>query len=334
MNAEVTSPVLRNHSRVSSPSDLRRREKVEDRPECSPQEEEVYPTLGEKGNTLNLERGRIFSDRKELFLFMDAFCKSNKTAFAITQSKRKNSSNLIYGCKHGKKRNSVSKGKRPIQTTVKKNCNAFIRYYVRAGGEVILMDYNVCHNNHAISDDIFLQDYTKPTAESLEIIRQMMDGKTKIANMHTRLHAEGIPMSKDQIRYQVDKLLGKDFDMNRLGPFLKRIEDEGGSVKVDYYPDGKVRVLSVSSKEMKEGYIKSGATVVQVDTTFGFESSGHKLNALLYRNPATDKGEVAVLSFLADETEHSYEFALASFEYLLQNNPEVILIDKVNAHSL
>ena len=139
-----------------------------------------------------------------------------------------------------------------------------------------------------------------------------------------------MPLSKDQIRYQVDKLLGKDFDMNRLGPFLKRVEDEGGSVKIDYYPDGKVRVLSVSTKEMMEGYVNSRATTVQLNPTFGFESSGHKLNALLYRNPATGRGEVVVLSFLADETAHSYEFALSSFEHLLNHIPEVILIDKVN----
>ena len=56
---------------------------------------------------------------------------------------------------------------------------------------------------------------------------------------------------------------------------------------------------------MKLGYITSGATTIQVDTTFGYEASGHKLNAILYRNPETDRGEIAVLSFLADETEES-----------------------------
>ena len=185
------------------------------------------------------------------------------------------------------------------------------------------------HNNHAISDDIFLQDNAKATPESIEVIKQMLDGKTKIGNMKTRLNAEGIHMSMDQIRYQVDKILGEDFDIDKLSNFLNRIEGEGGSVKIDYYPDGKVRVLSVSTKEMMQGFINSGATTVQVYTTFGVEASGHKLNALLYRNPNTNRGEVAVLSFLADESEHSYEFALSSFEHLLRNNPAVILIDKV-----
>ena len=56
------------------------------------------------------------------------------------------------------------------------------------------------------------------------------------------------------------------------------------------------------------------------------EKSGYKLNALLYRNPVSGKGQVALLSFIADETAKSYEFALGSFNYLRNNNPPVIII--------
>ena len=69
---------------------------------------------------LLLRKGRIFEDRKAVILFMDTLSKSKKTAFVITNSSTKNSTNLIYSCKHGKKRRSESKGIRPIQSTVKK----------------------------------------------------------------------------------------------------------------------------------------------------------------------------------------------------------------------
>ena len=279
---------------------------------------------------LTLVRDRVFDDRKAVILFMDSFCKCNMTQYVITNSSKQNGTNLTYNCKHGKRRPSESCGKRPIQSTVKMGCKAFIRFYVRASGKVVLKEFDTSHNDHAISKDIFLQDHAKATPQTVEIIHQMMDGKTKIANMQTRLNSEGFYMTKDQIRYQVDKILGRAFDIDHLGPYLKRVEDEGGSVKMDFYPDGKVKVLSITTKEMKLGYITSWATTIQVDTTFGYEASGHKLNAILYRNPETDRGEIAVLSFLADETEESYRFALSSFDFLLFSNSSVILIDKVD----
>ena len=121
-------------------------------------------------------------------------------------------------------------------------------------------------------------------------------------------------------------------DEERLQGFLKLVSDEGGDVKIDRFPDGKVRVLTVSTKKMKKGYVGANPTVVQVDTTFGLEQSGYKLNAILYRNPSTGRGEVAVLAFMADETAHSYTCAFHSFEYLLRSNPAVIIIDKVYSY--
>ena len=51
---------------------------------------------------------------------------------------------------------------------------------------------------------------------------------------------------------------------------------------------------------------------------------------MLYRNPATNRGEMLQLSFMADETAHSFTFALSGFEFILNHNPAVILIDKVS----
>ena len=139
----------------------------------------------------------------------------------------------------------------------------------------------------------------------------------------------GIYLTQKQIRYQVKKNKNGQEDSEKLNAFLQKISNEGGSVKVQKYIDGNVRCLSVSTSKMIKGFRGSHAEVVQIDTTFGLENSGHKLVAILYRNGSTGKGEVAQCSFIADETQESYEFALGSLDYLREHQPAVIIIDKV-----
>ena len=136
-------------------------------------------------------------------------------------------------------------------------------------------------------------------------------------------------MTSKQIRYQIHKQKDGQKNSERLNIYLQNITNEGGSVKVCKYQDDNVKCLSISTSKMIKGLVGSHAEVIQIDTTFGLENSGHKLAAILYRNGSTGKGEVASLSFLADETKESYEFALGSIDYLLQHPPAVIIIDKV-----
>ena len=103
----------------------------------------------------------------------------------------------------------------------------------------------------------------------------------------------GIYMTSKQIRYQIKKIKDGEKDTDRLNNYLKTIVNEGGSVKVKRYPDGKVQCLSISTAKMIKGFAGSHSEVVQIDTTFGLETSGHKLVAILYRNGSTEKGEVA-----------------------------------------
>ena len=134
------------------------------------------------------------------------------------------------------KRRSESLGKRPIQATIKMDCSAYLRFYVMAGGDVVLKEWETTHCNHAVSNDIFIQDYAKATPYSVEVIKQMLDGKRKVANIQTRLNSEGIYLSKDQIRYQADRILGKDFDIDKLGPFCKELRKKGGVSKLITIP--------------------------------------------------------------------------------------------------
>ena len=80
---------------------------------------------------------------------------------------------------------------------------------------------------------------------------------------------------------------------------------------------------------MKAAFIGVDPSVLQVDTTFNYESSGYKLSACLYLNPATNKGEVGQLSFMGDEGGEAYQFAFTTFRSICLRDPPVIIVDKV-----
>ena len=66
-----------------------------------------------------------------------------------------------------------------------------------------------------------------------------------------------------------------------------------------------------------------------LDTTYGFETSGHKLNIILYHNPATNRGEICQIAIMADECLESYQFIFEQFKNSFRTDPLVIIIDKV-----
>jgi hypothetical protein len=297
--------------------------------EKKPSDEKKEKYSRKPGEKLQLEEGLKFVSKEEAIAFVRRFCQERKTDFVIKSNYRGSGGQLIFHCRHGMKRKSQCTGARKNQKTLKKNCPAFLRFYVRVSGETILKGLNVQHKNHAVSEDIYEQDSAKADTKAVEIIRQLIDGNCKISNMKKALKAKGIYLSSNQVRYQVKLILGAPMDEEKLTGFIQMVREEGGDVKIDRFPDNKIRVMSIITRKMRNGYVGANPTVIQIDSTFGFEESGYKLNAVLYRNPATGRGEIVQLSFMADETVHSYNFALSSFEYIQQNNPAVIIIDKV-----
>ena len=81
-------------------------------------------------------------------------------------------------------------------------------------------------------------------------------------------------------------------DMNKLQSTLHLIEDEGGRVEIMKGKNGEVRVLTIQTASMRRAFLGINPDVCQVDTTFGFETSGYKLSVFMYLNPVTDRGEV------------------------------------------
>ena len=220
-----------------------------------------------------LRQGMVFDSKDGAKAFVKQFCEEQKTDFVISMT-YKGAGPLLYKCKHGPKRKSRSEGKRPDQKTVKLDCPAFIRFYTKDSGITTLNTFNVEHENHAISEDIFNQDTAKADTKALEIIKQMLDGNCRVANIKNALTAKGIYLSQAAIRYQIKKMIGAPMEEKELSGFIKMVRDEGGDVNLDRYEDGKIRVLNIITKKMKNGFIGSKPTVVQIDNTFGFEESG------------------------------------------------------------
>ena len=53
------------------------------------------------------------------------------------------------------------------------------------------------------------------------------------------------------------------------------------------------------------------------------------MSAFCYLNPVTNRGEIAQLSFMADECEEAYHYTFAAFKESVNNNyPRTFMVDK------
>ena len=80
---------------------------------------------------------------------------------------------------------------------------------------------------------------------------------------------------------------------------------------------------------MKEAFLKSSCTTVQVDTSFDFDSSKYKLCAFCYLNPTTNRAELEALAFLAEETADNFRSSFKYFKSMCAASPpSVFIVDK------
>ena len=276
--------------------------------------------------------GMIFSSKDAAIKFVKEYADKSKTAFVISKSRSSTKAPLLFICKHGKKRESESTGQRPNQATVKMNCRAYIRFYVRACGQTVLKSFDVTHTNHTIDDLVYLRDTAKVDDVALDTIKEMLNGKTKMIHIKNALESKHIYLSGDQIRYQVDNIMKESISVQseKLASFLQFIKDAGGDVNIQYSKSGTVNVLQISTSSMKKGFADAKPSCIQIDTTHDTNEAGYKLSFVVYKNGSTGKGEVASMAFMSSETNDSYRFAFSSFQSLLITNPSAILIDKVS----
>ena len=207
-----------------------------------------------------------------------------------------------------------------MQHSKKKGCKVFIRFYCSKSDE----NRNVCtitaahtEHNHIMTRDMFLQESNKiEEEEELESIREYIDLNVKASQIrqHVRDKFSKPCISVSHVRYMMKKLQGPDTIKEDLASFLESIETEGGNIEVMLDSNGKVRVLTVQTVEMKRAVLGVNPDMFLFDTTFGYCQEGYKLAAFCYSNSVSDRGELAFLVFLSDETADSVEFAFKSFK--------------------
>ena len=89
-----------------------------------------------------------------------------------------------------------------------------------------------------------------------------------------------------------------------------------------------MKVMYISSKNMRKTFLSSELPVIQMGTTFEVEKGRNKLAAFCYLNPTTNKTEIAALSMMSDETQENYDFVLSKFKTLCRREDIMFLVDK------
>ena len=279
---------------------------------------------GEKD--LNPRKGMTFDSRAEARQFIEAYERRSRVSLVVKRSTG-DVGILHMQCKHGQKRKSTSKGIRPWQKTEKFDCPFQINCYTAKSGHTRVTSVNLLHS-HPTTKAIYVQDSAKVDPEARATIKQLLKANCNPHQIKKALNEEGKVLRIQQIRYAIRQLQGAPMDEERLDEFLKVVEEEGGRVEVKRSPDNKVQAIVIVTGRMKRAFTCSSSSCVQLDSTFGIETSGYKLAAILYHSKATNRGEIAGLCFLADETKETLTFALTSFKEITATSPRVWIIDK------
>ena len=279
---------------------------------------------------VKLEVKKEFQCLEDVKYFVKAYQEQSRSAFVTRNSTQTGTGPVVFVCKHGAPRKSRSHNIRPNQSTVKLGCGAQINFYRRTNGTYSLTKFTEEHSNHEVSEEVFQQDTAKVGDNNDELIKTLMEGNSKpgqIADVIEKRHGERF--NSRQVRYRMKQLLGPNKENEELEELLTSVEAEGGRVRVLRDDQEYVRCLSIATSTMVSAFRGSNPSVVNIDTTFKFENSGHKLCAAAYLNPVTGKGEIAQFMFLADECDETYQFAYESFNDLCLQDPPVLLVDKV-----
>ena len=186
-------------------------------------------------------------------------------------------------------------------------------------------------HTHPISSDLFHQDKDKIEQNHEELIQTLMSSYVKPGQIKNTLNErEGLVVSVNHVRYKMKQLAGPNTNQEKLNHFLKQVKDDGGNINVMLEEKTEeVLVLTVTTAKMRAGFQASDPGVVNLDTTYNFERASYKLNAVLYLNPTSGKGEVAQFCFMADECDKSYNFCFESLKQICIRSPPVFMVDKV-----
>lgn len=185
-------------------------------------------------------------------------------------------------------------------------------------------------HNHLISKAAYDEYTVQLNEKEKEVVADLRDANCKVSQICRVLHSKfDKKLSTQKVRNILQKLnSGNDDNTLQLQNFLEEVEEEGGTVNVEYDSDGNVSSLFLTSVSMKAAYLQSACTLVQIDTSFNVDTSKYKLCAFCYLNPTTNRSEICALGFLSTETAENFGQVFLHFKKMSPQSPEVFLVDK------
>ena len=79
---------------------------------------------------------------------------------------------------------------------------------------------------------------------------------------------------------------------------------------------------------MKSAFRSANPPLIQMDTSFEFESARYKVAAFCYLDSNSDKTEIAAFAMMSQETAECFQFVLEEFSKICVRLDLIFLIDK------
>ena len=295
-------------------------------------------SIGEgEDQSTELKVGQLFKTRGDVREFIHLYEKTHRCKLVVDSGGASDGSiskKIVYRCAYGRERPSVATNLRPGQHTKKINCKFFIRFVCKTMDDdnLSICVSSFCEDhNHLISSSIYKQETQKIEEEAeiewIQDATKLNMKPSQIKNIMGYKFHKGFISSK-QVRNFQQKLKEPSREKEELRRCLEQIEAEGGKVDIMLEDNVKVRAICIVTLDMKKACLGTNPAVVQCDTTFKFDTSNYKMSAFLYLNPVSNRGEIAQISFLADEGAEVYKFTFSSFKKTFGKDPSIVLIDK------
>ena len=208
-------------------------------------------------------------------------------------------------------------------------CEAKINLYKGKNGIKITMLQT--NHNHETSNFIYERENVELDEDDVELIVTLKEGNAKASQIARVLkQRQKKIISTQKVRNLIRKAIPNQNEENKekLQTFLEKVDEEGGTIKTKEDPDETLNSIFITTVNMKKTYIATDAPLVQIDTSFSFESSEYKLVAVGYLNPTTNKSEVACVAFIAEESSENLEFVFRNFKLFCTHDPQIIMINK------
>ena len=129
-------------------------------------------------NTSLIEIGTEFSNYEEFLRAFHDFCNTSYQPLTIVTNNKKQVTIL---CRHGRKRDSESKGKRPLQRYNYLGCGAKITCYKPSNSTKVKVTSVKLDHNHEISADTF--PFTELNEHEVEVIADLHEANYKISEI-------------------------------------------------------------------------------------------------------------------------------------------------------